>query len=332
MPGLLILDPSGGEKLYKDVEDNLVDSTTQTFDWEWIQKATLLRDKSSFMAHVKKNHFGFVEQVGAKKFRIAEGHRAICYFNNRRYTDQKTAVVTREQYEDMMQDRPIRKMVVTVQGRPCNKRVSLKRYNHSDFIAVSRYSSDKAMVLAVERVGNDIKSKSVRWHSLDRDSDEFQRRYNERVMMFRTLYSSEKVLVAKNTASDEEIRQSVDLPAGVLDLIDYKLTITQAEYYISRVIEFRHLAEAFMDNPVLSYRVHQIVLEELRIEHFRDLQRLYGDNIDKPTEDALGKALRQHSSLIKDLMKSITPNKSKPENDALERGTPQMPSTEDPFA
>lgn len=297
MSDLLKSEPDGKNHLYKGVEDDQVDADTDTFTWEWIRKATLLKKKDSFNNHVKKGHFGHVEQISAKNYRMAEGHRAICRFNNKRYPSTSTKIVSRAQHSDMMRRTPVRDMVVMVRGRPWLKPVSLKRYNHDDFIATRRYTEDQVIILAAERVDNDIKSKTVRWHDLP-DKSEYQRLYDERVRMFQDLYASEMILVAKDTASKEDIRAAADLPAGILAMINYKLTLTQANYYISRFVEFQRIESKAVSDPILSYRIHQVILEEIQIEHLRDLQRLYGDEINKQVEDALEKALKRHQVLM----------------------------------
>lgn len=328
MSDLLKSDPGGRKHLYKGVEDDQVDASTATFTWEWIKKATLLKKKDRFNEHIKKGHFGHVEQIGATNYRMAEGHRAICRFNNKRYPPASTKVVTRAQHDDMMRGDPIREMVVTVRGRPFMKPVSLKRYDHNEFILARRYTINQAMVLAGKRVDNDVKSKAVRWHDLPKDSDEYQRPYADRLKMFQNLYVGEKVLVAKDTASDEDIQAAEDLPAGIMDLIDHKLTLAQANYYISRFVEFQQIYPKIISNPILSYRAHQVILEEIQIEHFRDLQRIYGDEINKAVEDALEKALKRHQTL----MPSTT--SEKPPDDPKESGSrPYAPTSveEDPF-
>lgn len=302
MNDLLKLEPDGKKKLYLGIEDDQVDGSTEAFTWEWIKKATGIRKKDSFNKHVKKGHFGRVEQISAKNYRMVEGHRDICRFNNGRYPTIKTKIVTRGQYSDMTRGVPIRDMIVTVRGQPFVKPISLKKYNHNDFIEARRFTKDQAMILASKRVVEDINNKTVRWHALAKNSNEYKRRYAEREKMFLNLYISEIVLVAKETASEEEILQATDLPAGILPLIDHKLTLTQANYYISRFVEFQDIISKNADNPILSYRIHQVILEEIQIEHLRDLQRVYGDEINKKVEDALEKALKRHQSLMPDRM------------------------------
>ena len=120
-------------------------------------------------------------------------------------------------------------------------------------------------------------------------------------------------LVAKDTASEEELSRAADLPASILSLIDNKLTITQAGTYVSRWLDFQLMYDDNQIlNPALSFRIHQVILEELLIEHLRDLQRLYGDKIDKPTQDALKEAIGRWSNLMPpDLIKK-PPSDDKP--------------------
>lgn len=308
MSDLLKLEPGGRGKLYKGVEDEEVDGSTATFTWAWIKQATRIQKKANFADHLSRGHFGAWEAIGARNYRLVEGHRAICRYNNGRHKHQKTIVVTKSQYDDMMNGRPVRNMTVLVKGRPQVKSVSIKRYNRSDFIAVRRYSNDQARGLAVERVENDIEGKVVSWYNLPRDDQQFIERYQARLQMFENLLLAEQVLMAKDTASPEDIRAAADLPPGILNLIDYKLSATHAEYYISRFLAAQEMIPEIANNPFLAFRMHQVILEELQIEHYRDLQRLYGDEIDKKVQDALSASLSRLSRLTPgQLMKAKTP-------------------------
>jgi len=300
MSELLRLEPGGRDKLYKDCDDDEVDASTETFTWEWIKKATKIKRKLNFIEHLEKGHFGAWERIGANGFRITEGHRAICRYNNGRHKHQRTIVVSKEQYADMTSGRPVRNMVVLVRGRPQLKPVSIKTYNRNDFIAARRYTNDQARALAVERVENDLADKTVTWHSLPREGKEFQDRYQSRMQMFEDLLLAEMVLMAKDTATPADIKAAADLPASILSLIDYKLSATQAEYYISRFIAARETIPDLATNPFMAFRMHQVILEELQIEHYRDLQRLYGDEINKNVQAALAASLGRLSGLMPD--------------------------------
>ena len=56
--------------------------------------------------------------------------------------------------------------------------------------------------------------------------------------------------------------------------------------------------EEEIKNPALSFRIHQVILEEILIEHYRDLQRLKGDIIDKAIQDALKEATGRWQNLM----------------------------------
>ena len=206
----------------------------------------------------------------------------------------------------------------------------MKRYNRADFIAVRRYSSDQARGLAMERVENDIENKNVPWHSLATHTKEFQDRFQVRLQMFEDLFLAEMVLMAKDTASPEDIRSAADLPAGILSLIDYKLSATQAEYYISRFLAAQEIIPALRENPFMAFRMHQVILEEIQIEHYRDLQRLYGDDIDKKVQEALSAALSRLSRLMPGgLMKPKPSSNGTP--DQTVAGKPIIEVDADPF-
>lgn len=298
MTDLLKQEPGGRSKLYKGVEDEEVDASIATFAWSWIQQATKIKKIARFREHLDKGHFGAWEEIGSKSYRLVEGHRAICRFNNGRHKQQKTFVVTKKQYQDMQAGRPVSNMTVLVRGRPQLKSVSRKNFNREDFISVRRYSNDQARAKALARVEKDISDKVVPWYNLERDNEEFQRRFQVRVQMFEDLMLAEQVLMAKDTASAEDIRAAADLPASILNLIDYKLSVTQAEYYISRFVAAVEMIPGLMKNPFWTFRMHQIILEEIQVEHYRDLQRLYGDDINKRVQDALREALDRLNKLM----------------------------------
>jgi len=326
MDDLLKSEPGGRSKLYKGVQDDKVNADTETFTWEWIKKATKIQKKARFKDHLSRGHFGPWEEIGSKAYRLVEGHRAICRFNNGRHKQQKTVVVTKQQYDDMQAGRPVSNVIVMVRGRPQLKPVSIKRYNHSDFIAVKRYSPDQAHVKALARVEKDISDKIVPWHDLDRGSEEFQNKSQIRVQMFEDLMLAEMVLMAKETASAEDIRAAADLPASILNLIDYKLSATQAEYYIGRFVAAVEMIPGLMKNPFMAFRMHQIILEELQVEHYRDLQRLYGDDINKQVQEALAASLaRLHRLTPGGLMKSNPPG-----NNGGGNPRPAVPGVDNP--
>lgn len=307
---LLMMEPEdkGKAKLYVGVDDEKVDGRSQKFSWAWIRRATRLKRKDSFESHLDKGHFGAWEKIGAAKYRLADGHRAVCRFNNNRHANQKTIVVTKDQYDDMMAGRPVRNAVVMIKGRPYTKTVTMKRYNKSEFIAVPRYSPDQAHALTIERVENDVAAKIVPWHDLGKRGDKFKKHFQARAQMFEDLMLSEMVLMARDMASAADLKRSADLPASILNLIDHKLSATQAEYYIGRFLAAMEMMPDMTKNPFMLFRIHQVILEEMQVEHYRDLQRLYGDNIDKSTQDALAAALaRLHKIMPGGLMNTDLP-------------------------
>ena len=292
MADLLKKEPTGRGKLYTKVKDAEVSPETSVFTWEWLKKACKFKDRKALLGHLEANHFGPYELVAVDNFQILEGHRAVCKFNNGRYKDQAVTVYTKHQYADMMAGRPMRDMVVLVNGQIMTKPVSLKNYDNDDFIAVKRYSPDQASILAIDRVVKEVAEKKVKWHGMPKKSEEYKEQFAQRVRFYNSLYLKEIALVAKDTAGKDEILRAADLPASILSLIDGKLSITQAGTYVSRWLDFQLMYDSDeIKNPALSFRIHQVILEELLIEHLRDLQRLYGDRIDKPTQDALKEAM-----------------------------------------
>ncbi len=299
MSELLKRNPSGKGKLYARVRDDVVISDIAVFTWDWLKKACKFKNKKQFMAHLEAGHFGPYEIVGENNYQILEGHRAICRFNNSRYKDQAVAVYTRDQYGDLLADRAIRIMEVLVHGRIMTKLVSLKNYNREDFIAVKRYTPDQSGILATDRVNIEVAEEKVDWHALPKRSDEYVEHFEQRWRFYNSMYLREVALVAKDTASEEEILRAADLPASILTLIDNKLSITQAATYVSRWLDFQKMyKEEELDNPALSFRIHQVILEEIVIEHLRDLQRLKGDVIDKSIQDALKEATGRWQNLM----------------------------------
>ena len=328
MGDLLRKEPGRG-KLYAKIKDVEVSPDTSVFTWDWLKKACKLKDIKALLAHLEAGHFGPYEIVAADNFQILEGHRAICKFNNGRYKDQAVTVFTKHQYADMMAGRPMRDMVVLVNGQIMTKPISLKNYNSHDFIAVKRYSPDQANILAIDRVAKEVDGKKVKWHTMPKKSEEYKEHFAQRVRFYNSLYLKEIALVAKDTASDEEILRAADLPASILSLIDGKLSITQAGTYVSRWLDFQLMYDSDeIKNPALSFRIHQVILEELLIEHLRDLQRLYGDKVDASIQSALKEAMARWSNLMPtDLMKKpISTNgeakESEPPPDTSERAAP----------
>ncbi len=303
MTGLLKLEPKSGSRLYIDIDDERVDADTEIFKWDWIKKATKIKNLSSLMDHLERGHFGPWEKIG-KNYRLLEGHRAICRYNNDRYINNRTIVVTKEQYDDMMNGRPVQDVMIMVRGKPQSSSVSIKKFDKADFIAVRRYSNDQAQAMAVGRVENDIADGRVQWYDLPRESEEFREHFKKRVQMIEDLYMSEMILMARDLASPADMRSAADLPASILNLINHKLTATQAEYYISRFVAAMDMIPNLRDNPFVAFRVHQIILEEMQVEHYRDLQRICGDEVDSKIQGALQSAMvRLNRLMISGLMK-----------------------------
>lgn len=308
MPDLLKSRPIPRKRLYLNIDDEAVSPDIAEFTWDWIKKATLIKRKVTFVTHLEAGHFGPYEVVSDNNWRFLEGHRAICRFNNGRYENQPVKVLTREQFEDLRAGRPMRDMPVMVGGRIVNKPISLKNYNSEEFVAAKRYTPDQANILAMERVEDDVKNKKVPWYSLPKKGEEYKKLWYQRWRFFNDLYLKEMVIVAREIASQDDISRAADLPASILCLINNKLTVTQAEFYISRWIDFQNIhGDEAMNSPSLSFNIHQVILEELLMEHYRDLQRLYGDNIDKSIQDALKDSTKRHQDLM-----PAEPNKTKP--------------------
>jgi len=337
MPNLLKQKPTGRGKLYAKIKDAEVNSDPAVFNWSWLQKACKFKDKKTFLAHLESGHFGPHEIVAEDNYQILEGHRAICRFNNKRYEDQAVMVYTRAQYADMMAGKPMRTMEVLVNGQIMTKPVSLKNYNSDDFIAINRYTPDQASILAIDRVEREVSEKKVKWHTMSKKSEEYKSHFHQRRRFYNAQYLKEVALIAKDTASKDELLRAADLPASILSLIDNKLTITQASTYVSRWLDFQLMySEDEILNPALLFRIHQVILEELLIEHLRDMQRLYGDKIDKPTQDALKEAMARWSNLMPtDMMKKPPPPKdqqSQPppgDDDGSDREAPPKPTDND---
>ena len=337
MADLLRKEPTGRGKLYAKVKDDEVSPDTCVFTWPWLKSACKFKHKNKFLAHLEAGHFGPHEIVAADNFRLLEGHRAICRFNNSRYKDQAVMVYTKSQYDDMMSGKPMRDMVVLVGGRIMTKPVSLKNYNSDDLIAIKRYSPDQASILAIDRVEKEVAEKKVKWHGMAKSSDDYKEYFEQRFRFYNSQYLKEVALIAKDTASEEEILRAADLPASILSVIDNKLSITQASTYISKWLQFQLMYSAEeMLNPALSFRVHQVILEELNIEHLRDNQRLYGDKIDPVTQSALKEAMTRWNTLMPtDLMKKPlstngkAPESTPPPGDDSERERPGKSSVDD---
>jgi len=184
MPDLLKKEPSGRGKLYAKIKDAEVNSDTTVFSWDWLKKACKFKARKQLLGHLEAGHFGPYELVASDNYRILEGHRAICRFNNKQYKDQAVMVYTQAQYGDMMAGRPVRDMVILVNGQIMTKPVSLKNYNNDDFIAVKRYSSDQASILAIDRVEIEVSEKRVKWHAMAANSEEYKSQFHERWRFF----------------------------------------------------------------------------------------------------------------------------------------------------
>lgn len=334
-PDLLKSRPISRKRLYLNEDDDAVSPDIAEFTWDWIKKATLIKRKITFLTHLEAGHFGPYEVVSDDNYRFLEGHRAICRFNNKRYEAQPVKTLTREQFEDLRAGRPMREMPVIVGGRVITKPISLKNYNSEEFLAAKRYTPDQSNILAMERVEIDVEQKRVPWHLLPKGGDEYKSQWYQRWRFFNDLYLKEVVLVARDTASKEEVNRAADLPASILSLINNKLTVTQAETYISRWIDFQGIYDdEAMKNPALSFQIHQVILEELFIEHYRDLQRLHGDNIDKSIQDALKDAIKRHQDLmpsIGNISKPKQPDNDRDEEDEQRPPPEKKSATESPF-
>ena len=300
MAELLKNEPTGRLKLYNGVEDDgEVNADSAIFTWDWISKATKIKSKKRFVTHLEAGHFGPHELVAEDNYRLIEGHRAISRFNNGRYKDQPVTVYTRDQYDDISSGKEMREMPILVGGKIMTKQPNLKKYNENEFIATRRYTPAQANILAVDRVNLEVDQKMVGWCDLPKRSDEYKEHFHQRWRFYNNLYLSEMALVARDTASKEDLLAAADLPASILCLINDKLSISQASTYISRWLAFQVIYdEKDMENPILTFRLHQLILEEILIDHYRDLQRLYGDVIDKTTQEALRDAMKRYQELI----------------------------------
>jgi hypothetical protein len=295
-------------KLYSKIDPSEVNCDTEVFTIDWLKKACKYRSKVEILSHLQAGHFGPYCEVADENYEILEGHRAVCRVNNSKYSDQAVSVYSREQWDDIKAGRTIRESAVLVRGRVMTKAVSLKNYSPKDFIAVKRYSVDQANILAADRVVREVGEKRVDWHALSKKSEEYKEKFTKRWRLYNNLYSKEIALVARDMASEEEMSQATDLPASIFSLIDNKLTVTQALTYISRWLDFLEMYDnEQINNPALSFRIHQVILEEILIEHYRDVQMLNADSIDKPMQDALKGAIMRHQALMPgDLMKPIS--------------------------
>lgn len=298
MAKLLKHEPDGTKKLYKDVDPAKVDATICDFTDSWLKKALRIAKIKDIQAHIIAGDFGFVETITAKNYRFALGHHAIAMFNNGLHDKLQGSVLSRGQFEDLQNGRPLRNVVVVAAGQPVKKDVSLLKYDPALFIAVPKYSNDQAVALASQRVETDVANKVVNWFNLDKSGDEYRMRWKKRAEMFHRAFANEMILVAKDIATTEQVREAADLPPGVLSLMAHKLSITEAQYFISRFLEFDRYFEGVTTNPALTFWVQQVIEDEIQIEHLRDLQRLYGDKIDPTIEAALDKTMKRHSYLI----------------------------------
>ena len=297
MPDLIKLEP-GKTKLYVGCEDDEVDGAPQEFTWLWIKQATGLRVKDRFKKHIEDGHFGNCRDAGGGKYYLAEGHRDICRFNNKRFGARKDIIISMDDYEDIICGREPKGGAVMVRGVEYTGKASVKNFDSNKFFALPRYTSAQCKAMTTERIEKDIKSKSVPWHNQDPTSYEYQRNYSTRYSGFYDLLRKEMVLVAKRGASQQQIDDAIDLPPSILALITRKLSPSQAEYYEARMFEYIETNSKALSNPSIRYKVHQTILEEINIEHLRDLQRLHGDNVSASIEKSLNDALSRHKGLL----------------------------------
>ena len=297
MPDLIKLEP-GKTKLYVGCEDDEIDGAPQEFTWLWIKQATGLRVKDRFKKHIEDGHFGNCRDAGGGKYYLAEGHRDICRFNNKRFGARKDIIISMDDYEDIICGREPKGGAVMVRGVEYTGNASLKKFDSEEFISTPRYTSGQCKMMAKERVERDIREKIVRWHNLAPNSFEYKQKWEARYITIHEPLRHERILVAKRTASSRQIEDSDDLPLGILALISRKLDERKAEYFISRMAEYIESNPILMSNPALAYNIAQVIQEELIIEHLRDLQRLHGDNINKGVEAALSVALARHQKLL----------------------------------
>lgn len=297
MAELIKFEP-GKSKLYLGVDDNDVDDSPQEFDWAWIKDATKLRKKHRFKDHLEQGHFGVVTQLGVHSYRFQSGHRAICRFNNNRFEVISDIIVAMDDYEDVICGRESKNGKIIIRGSEFTGNASLKKFDSEEFFALPRYTSAQCKMMATQRVERDLNEKTVGWYDLAQESYEYQIKWKARYNGFYEVLRKEMVLVAKRSASQQQIDDAIDLPASILALITRKLSLSQSEYYIARMVEYIETNSKAMSNPSVSYKVHQTILEEINIEHLRDLQRLHGDNVNQAIEKALNDALTRHNKLV----------------------------------
>jgi hypothetical protein len=297
VPDLIKLEP-GRTKLYLGCEDDEVDGSPQEFTWQWIKQATKLRVKDRFKKHVEDGHFGEAREAGGGKYYLAEGHRDICRFNNKRFGARKDTIISMDDYEDIICGRKPKGGAVMVRGVEYRGKATLKNFDSDEFFILPRYTPAQCKAMALERIEADIKGKVVPWHDADPASYEYQTNFNIRYSGFYDILRKEMVLVAKRGASRQQIDDAIDLPTSILALITRKLSPAKADYYAARMMEYIETNSKALSNPSIRYKVHQTILEEINIEHLRDLQRLHGDNVDASTEKALNDALKRHKDLL----------------------------------
>lgn len=307
MADLIKLEP-GKIKLYVGCEDDEVDGAPQEFTWLWIKQATGLRVKDRFKKHLEDGHFGNYRDAGGGKYYLTEGHRDICRFNNKRFGFRKDIIISMDDYEDIICGREPKGGAVMVRGIEYTGKASLKKYDSEEFFALPRYTSGQCKMMATERVERDISEKSVGWHDLPAKGYEFKTKWEARYNLFYGVLRKEMVLVAKRGALQQQIDDAIDLPPSIIALITRKLTPAESEYYIARMVEYIETNPQTMSNPSENYKVHQATLEEINIEHLRDLQRLHGDNVNSAIEKALNAALSRYWKLVpKDAISGAKP-------------------------
>lgn len=279
---LLRFEPDGESRLYSGLDDKEVDNTEEVFTQEWLEKATLLKIRT-ISKHITAGHIGPVEKIAPKQWRFHDGHRAICRFNNGRYTKSRVLTVSRSQAQE------IKQRLGSV-------------YDSSKHLAVYRYNADEAKELATQRVDNEIKEGLINWKELDPTSREYQQCCTERINYYYKQLLNEVMLIRKEESSDGRHRQLEDLPFTVLYHIEKKLPKTEAEYFIGQFFQQRDIHPESLENPVIEFYVGQAILEQLVIQKRRDFQTLAGDIADETTEKALTEALKRLGLIMKPLI------------------------------
>lgn len=302
MGKLLKLEP-GKKPLYINIGPETVDGDPIDVSTAWIKKATKIKTQQSLNGHIDRGNFGEVETIGKNLYRIMGGHRKICVFNNmgsneRRAASSDVDIVTRRQYQDIKNGKPPRDEKPLLRGESVSEKTTAKSFDKEDFFPVPKHSKEHALNLATERVNNEIKANSVSWSKLPKDDPEYMSAFESRVGVYYRELRSKIILVVKDKPSKDDLREVEGVPVGFMALLDSKLTKNQAEYFLTRMFEFVDSNKKLMENPAIKYAIMQVIREEIRIEYYRELQDLYGDEINKTVEDALNKAFTRHQILM----------------------------------